>query len=98
MQNMGIGAIIFSVIISIYALAGHQILAAKLSAVSTLKQVNEKIELAQRQDTNQPIVNPALIKYLKGAASSENEDAPHKIGVSDSKEDGRVNGKFFFLR
>ena len=96
MQNMGIGAILFSVVISIYALSGHQILGAKLSAMSALKQINEKIELAQRQDTSQPIVNPALIAYLKSIAPTENEDHLNKVGTSINKENGRLTGKFSF--
>jgi hypothetical protein len=52
------------VLISTYALAGRQILSARDLALTQLNQLNDKIELAQRQGDGK-IVNSAMYDYLQ---------------------------------
>ena len=99
MQNLAFVVTGLIVAISIYALSGRQILSAKVAALATLKEISGKIELTQRQEGNQNIVNPALIDYLKriGNLSSNvnNITDPSATHMSGGEDHGRSQGKFF---
>jgi hypothetical protein len=84
-QNLALITTVGIIVISIYALAGHQILSAKTGALAELKDIDDHIELAQRQDGDDNIVNPALLAYLK----------QKNMSGSANESDKRQHGKFF---
>jgi hypothetical protein len=94
------------VLISTYAFAGRQILSARDLALTQLNQLNDKIELAQRQGDGK-IVNSAMYDYLQQARSQNIERSKqliksaypakylNKTNAQADANELRSDGKFF---
>jgi hypothetical protein len=96
LQGYAVVTALLIVIISIYALAGHQILAAREAAIANFGQINSKIALTQRQGHSQ-IVNPDLAGYLESRQVKNDKTRSIDLLTSVRDENKKDSSGEFFL-